>query len=111
MSTSVTKYGSEASNLDSIVVCRKSTPSHAVVDVEAAAASAYDSLAILAKNGIRVGAGDVRSVIRGRVLSIYTYAPGITNLDELATKADELAQFYIDLHIADSKRREPRGSD
>jgi adenine-specific DNA methylase len=101
MATSVTKHGAEASNLDSIIVCRKKgVPSNKVAQgPEEAAATGYRRLSQLHEAGIKVGAGDVRSVIRGCVLSSFTYAPGLLNLDQLATEADALAQSYVEQHV------------
>jgi adenine-specific DNA methylase len=92
MSTSSTKHGKEPSNLDSIVVCRKarevSSPSTPVVK---AAAEAERKLAVLREAGVKVGAGDVRSVVRGHVLATYTARPADVDLDQLVARADELA--------------------
>ncbi|QFZ18553.1 SAM-dependent methyltransferase [Saccharothrix syringae] len=105
MSTSVTKYGAEASNLDSVVVCRKSSQVSRKRDAESEAATGYERIVLLRKAGIKVGAGDVRSVIRGRVLSVYTHDPSAFDLEELARQADALAQVYVDRHLAEIKKK------
>jgi hypothetical protein len=97
MSTSITKYGAEPSNLDSIVVCRK----HAADGLEplaspgTAAKIGEQRLAELCADGTSVGAGDIRSVIRGHVLACYTANPGDLDISELALVADELAAHSI----------------
>lgn len=100
MSTSSTKHGREPSNLDSIVVCRKatevSTPSTSVIE---AADEAQLKLALLREAGLKVGAGDVRSAVRGHVLATYTTAPASINLDQLVTQADELAAAAVARHL------------
>ena len=81
MSTSSTKHGREPSNLDSIVVCRKaaevSAPGTSTLE---AAAEAERKLAVLREAGVKVGAGDVRSVVRGHVLATYTAMPANAGL-------------------------------
>lgn len=74
MNTSVVKAGAkEPSNLDSIVVCRRKQDGIRIVDftendiVEQCA----DRLLDLKKNKIPVGAGDIRSVVRGSLLSYH----------------------------------------
>jgi adenine-specific DNA methylase len=104
MSTSVTKYGTEASNLDSVVVCRKrdSLPGGQPIPTsEDAAAEGYAKLADLHASGIKVGAGDVRSVIRGNVLAMYTQSPKLRDIESLAAEADQLAQLYVDKILAE----------
>jgi putative DNA methylase len=41
--------------------------------------------------GVDVGAGDIRSVIRGYVLATYTADPEALDVQSLATIADDLA--------------------
>lgn len=92
MSTSVTKSGSEPSNLDAIVVCRKRA--HALsrlTEPSAAAEAAEARLSELHSSGVSVGAGDVSSAIRGHVLSIYTNDPANVDLAALADLADAYA--------------------
>jgi putative DNA methylase len=98
MSTSATKYGREPSNLDAIVVCRKlATVSGDAPDRDAtsACASAMGRLAALRDEGIPVGAGDIRSVIRGNVLATYT-ADASLDMVALVELADELATEAVD---------------
>jgi adenine-specific DNA methylase len=96
MSTSSTKHGREPSNLDSIVVCRKA---HEVPEFKAsaveAAVEAERKLSALREAGIKIGAGDVRSVVRGHVLATYTAAPATTDLAHLAIQADDLAAAAV----------------
>jgi adenine-specific DNA methylase len=96
MSTSSTKNGKEPSNLDSIVVCRKaaevSAPGASVVE---AAVEAERKLLVLREAGIRVGAGDIRSVVRGHVLATYTAPPANVDLDQLVAQADQLAAAAV----------------
>lgn len=102
MSTSTTKYGCEPSNLDAIVVCRKlanvsdGAPDRDVVSV---CAVAMGRLAALRDEGIKVGAGDIRSVIRGCVLAMYT-ADASLDVGALAKLADELAAEAVDQCLA-----------
>lgn len=91
MATSVTKGGMEPSNLDAVVVCRKRArvAANSRADPRAAAEVGERRLAALRSAGVDVGAGDVRSVIRGHVLATYT--ANRQALQPLATLADELA--------------------
>lgn len=98
MSTSVTKGGTEPSNLDAVVVCRKRA-NHAVsplTDPRAAAVVGEQRLAELRSAGVDVGVGDIRSVIRGHVLATHTANPDNTDFKALATLADDLATERID---------------
>ena len=96
MSTSSTKHGREPSNLDSIVVCRKAAEVAAGDStVMEAAMQAERKLTELSDAGITVGAGDVRSVVRGHVLATYTAAPNDVDLDQLVVRADELATAAV----------------
>jgi adenine-specific DNA methylase len=99
MSTSSTKHGKEPSNLDSIIVCRKMATSKydttSVESVEAAEAK----LADLSRSGVSVGAGDVRSVVRGHVLAAYTRSPSDSSLGLLVEEADALAAAAVERHI------------
>jgi adenine-specific DNA methylase len=93
MSTSTTKYGKEPSNLDAIVICRKSSTIRdpPLDDPHYAAALGERRLAGLRSAGIQVGVGDVRSVIRGHVLATYTSHPEPTALGALVALADDLS--------------------
>jgi len=98
MTTSVTKGGVEPSNLDAIVVCRKQ-PSAAPcsrLDPRMAAEVGEGRLAELRSARVDVGAGDIRSVIRGHVLATYTVDPAALDLTALAVLADELAAERVE---------------
>ena len=93
MATSVTKGGMEPSNLDAVVVCRKraSAVSNSMTDPGAAAEVGERRLTALQSAGVDVGAGDIRSVIRGHVLATYTANRDSLDVQSLAALADELA--------------------
>lgn len=93
MSTSVTKGGIEPSNLDAVVVCRRSDNAArgALIDPETAAQVGERRLVEIRSAGVEVGVGDIRSVIRGHVLATYTAAPRHSDLTALAILADQLA--------------------
>lgn len=93
MSTSVTKGGVEPSNLDAVVVCRKRTnvAQRKFSDPMRAADVAEHRLSILQSSGVDVGAGDIRSVVRGHVLATYTEDPARFDIRSLAEIADTLA--------------------
>lgn len=98
MITSVTKGGAEPSNLDAIVVCRKRATvadSAAFTDPHAAADEGEARLSELRASGVSVGAGDIRSVIRGYVLATYTTKPESQDIHKVAKLADELASAKI----------------
>ncbi|WP_160147203.1 DNA methyltransferase [Thermomonospora echinospora] len=98
MTTSVTKGGVEPSNLDAVVVCRKRatvTGGAVFTDPYAAANEGETRLSELMASGVSVGAGDIRSVIRGYVLATYTTDPQRQDIDEIAQLADELATERI----------------
>ncbi|MFH9247079.1 DNA methyltransferase [Streptomyces lydicus] len=101
MSTSVTKGGKEPSNLDSIVVCRKRSDvdQHVPQMPDDAAEDGIRLLEHLRDEGMLVGAGDVRSVIRGRVLAVFTQTPEV-DLEQLARDADELADRMVKRFLA-----------
>ncbi len=97
MTTSVVKAGArEPSNLDSVVVCRRiadgaTNPSLASDD---ALVAARDELTRLQDAGVEVGAGDIRSVVRGSLLAYFASAG--RDLDDLvATVVDDLAAEAI----------------
>lgn len=97
MTTSVVKAGArEPSNLDSVVVCRRIADGAANPNrsVEEALATATKELTGLRDAGIDVGAGDVRSVVRGSLLAYF--ASTGTDLDEaVAVRVDSLATESI----------------
>ena len=97
MSVSVTKVGAEPSNLDAVVVCRRrdSTATSAFNDPQTAAELGDRRLARLRSAGVDVGAGDVRSVIRGHLLATYTIDPHAADLETFATIADEYASQAV----------------
>lgn len=97
MSTSITKAGvKEPSSLDSVVVCRprgKTTESASSPDQ--ACTTVKTRLQNLIDSGVRVGAGDIRSVTRGSVLGLLTM-PGCTySATNLSEAADRLATNLI----------------
>jgi len=77
MTSSVTKASAnEPSNLDSVVVCRKEEVSDAIaVSLDDVYEKAKSLLSKLIDQGVNVGAGDVRSVIRGSLLSFLVFEP------------------------------------
>lgn len=103
MATSVTKGGVEPSNLDSVIICRRVLCGFDRVsrNPRQAAEIAEGRLLALRRSGVTVGAGDVRSVIRGQVLAIYTAEPEACDLDSLASAADELVAESITRVLAD----------
>jgi putative DNA methylase len=94
MTTSVTKNGVEPSNLDAVIVCRNRA-NHTTLETQndphAAAEAGERRLTALIAAGVEVGAGDIRSVIRGHVLATYTANPEAVDIQELAALADALA--------------------
>jgi len=94
MATSVTKNGVEPSNLDAVIVCRNRagvTTLGSLSDPHVAADTGELRLAALIAAGVEVGAGDIRSVIRGHVLATYTASPAVADIQALASLADALA--------------------
>jgi adenine-specific DNA methylase len=94
MTTSVTKNGIEPSNLDAVIVCRKRADvasAMSLTDPVTAARTGELRLCALMSAGVDVGAGDIRSVIRGQVLATYTADPQAVDLESCASLADELA--------------------
>lgn len=94
MATSVVKSGAkEPSNLDSVVVCRKSplTSENWPDNYQEALDRAIVRLTDLVNAGISVGSGDVRSVVRGTLLS-YFGSPGSTLSQEQIELADEVSE-------------------
>jgi adenine-specific DNA methylase len=106
MTTSVTKGGIEPSNLDSVIVCRKHANAASVLltDPTAAARLGERRLAALQSAGVSVGAGDIRSVIRGHVLATYTTNRRVMDIQTLAVLADELAQQGVTRLIASPEK-------
>ena len=80
-------------NLDAVIVCRKRSVngSSSQTDPIEAAEVGDRRLMTLKAAGVEVGAGDIRSVIRGHVLATYTENPNKIDVDSLAILADELA--------------------
>ena len=75
-------------------MCRKRTSiveTRSLTDAAAAAQAAERRLSALIAAGVAVGAGDIRSVIRGQVLATYTADPQAVDLESCALEADELA--------------------
>ena len=92
MSTSIVKGGSrEPSNLDSIVICRRSAdnPSLKMKSIQQARDAAVESLIKLRDEGLDVGIGDIRSVARGAMLA-YLASSGAdpeAHLEDIETMA------------------------
>jgi putative DNA methylase len=93
MTTSVTKGGIEPSNLDAVVVCRKRATAmrSSLTEPHAAAEAGERRLSALQSEGVKVGDGDIRSVVRGHVLATHTVNPEVVDVRSLAALADELA--------------------
>lgn len=97
MTTSIVKAGArEPSNLDSVVVCRRAVDGSTNLNrsIEEALATAQKELAALLTAGIDVGAGDIRSVVRGSLLA-YHASVGTSLDDAITTQADDLATRTI----------------
>lgn len=97
MATSVVKAGArEPSNLDSVVVCRKAAWRGTVhASLEDAYESAVANLANLLTEGVEVGAGDVRSVVRGTLLAHLAALE--LNLPDRTAEVDRLADAAISM--------------
>lgn len=94
MSTSVVKSGSrEPSNLDSVVVCRKAPWPIPHTSLEDAYHAALTSLQHLQQEGVDVGAGDVRSVVRGTLLGYLSLT--VDDLETRCLEVDEWADQAI----------------
>lgn len=108
MTTSVTKNGAEPSNLDSILVCRTrlTDGTNPLTSPATAAKIAEQRLVDLLAQGTTVGAGDIKSVVRGHVLACYTANPDGLDLHELALLADELAADTVARVLTASATRE-----
>ncbi|MDG4751287.1 DNA methyltransferase [Micromonospora sp. WMMD718] len=97
MTTSIVKAGArEPSNLDSVVVCRRAVDgaTNPNRSIEEALATAQKELAALRDAGVDVGAGDVRSVVRGSLLA-YFASVGTSLDDAVTTQVDDLATGAI----------------
>ncbi|WP_406287630.1 DNA methyltransferase [Streptomyces sp. NBC_00209] len=98
MTTSVVKAGArEPSNLDSVVVCRRAVDGAANphASVEEALTTALRELTDLRDAQVDVGAGDVRSVVRGALLA-YLASTGVDLDDSVAAQVDSLATESIE---------------
>ncbi len=107
MTTSIVKAGArEPSNLDSIVVCRRLADGAAspYTSVDDATDGALTALRALVEAGIDVGAGDVRSVVRGSVLAYL--ASTEADLADHIELVDRLAESAI-VSINRGSAREP----
>lgn len=99
MSVAAPKHGArEPSTLDTIVVCRKRGGVVATMgdSPHAAADLARERLAAIADGGVSFGSADVRSVVRGSVLSLLTRADLHFELGELLAAADDLAEALVE---------------
>ncbi|ARF75132.1 SAM-dependent methyltransferase [Kitasatospora albolonga] len=97
MTTSVVKAGSrEPSNLDSVVVCRRAvdgaTNPHS--SAEEALAAVIRELTDLRDAQVDIGAGDIRSVVRGALLA-YLASTGVDLDDSATAQVDFLATESI----------------
>ncbi|EPH40362.1 hypothetical protein STRAU_6625 [Streptomyces aurantiacus JA 4570] len=111
MTTSVVKAGArEPSNLDSVVVCRRvvdgATNPHS--SVEEALATATKELTDLLDAHIDVGAGDVRSVVRGALLA-HLASTGADLDESVATLVDSLATESIETLLGSGSDRDRDG--
>jgi putative DNA methylase len=107
MTTSIVKAGvREPSNLDSVVVCRRvgDGATNPNLSVEDAVASATKELTSLRDAGIDIGAGDVRSVVRGSLLA-YLASTGVDLDESVATQVDSLAGESIAALVPTTYRR------
>lgn len=97
MTTSVVKSGvREPSNLDSIVVCRRRVDGavNPNCSLDQALETAQKELTTLVEAGVEVGAGDVRSVVRGSLLA-YLAASGIALDSDTEVDVDARASESI----------------
>lgn len=108
MSVAAPKHGArEPSTLDTIVVCRKQGGAVATMGdaPHAAAERARERLTAIAEGGVQFGSADVRSVVRGSVLSLLTRADLRFELGELVGAAEDLAEDLVGVFAV--RRREP----
>jgi adenine-specific DNA methylase len=102
MTTSIVKTGArEPSNLDSVVVCRRAADgaTNPNGSLDEALAAAHKELSALLEAGVDVGAGDVRSVVRGTLLA-YLSSAGIGLNAAVTAQVDALASETISSLIA-----------
>ena len=99
MSTSSTKNGSkEPNDLDSFVICRKrdwigQQDELRPLSIKNATDLAEQRLRSLSENGIRVGIGDVRSIVTGSVMVLATWRDFQDQANELMCQAERLASL------------------
>jgi putative DNA methylase len=95
MTTSVTKSGAkEPSNLDSVVVCRKAAQTTgAAPSLSNEYERSYALLSGLIAEGVDVGAGDIRSVMRGSLLAALSFESD--DLESQAAMVDSMADEAI----------------
>lgn len=108
MSTSIVKSASaEPSNLDSVVVCRRACDGAANPhwSSDEAQDTAVARLRNLTDHGITVGAGDIRSVIRGSMLG-YLSSTGAEITDEVLAAVDARADTVIGQFADDEQTAE-----
>jgi putative DNA methylase len=111
MSVAAPKHGArEPSTLDTIVVCRKRGGVRVTMgDTPCAAAErARERLAAIADGGVRFGSADVRSVVRGSVLSLLTRADLQLEAGELVDAAEILAEELVGVFAAQEGERGTR---
>lgn len=107
MATSIVKSGArEPSNLDSVVVCRRSAdeaknPNRSFEEV---LATAQKALSELREAQIDVGTGDVRSVVRGSLLAYLASTGAVLDAAAVLT-VDELATQTISTLLGNHKSR------
>lgn len=100
MSVAAPKHGArEPSTLDTIVICRKRCGVTATMGdaPRAAAELARQRLAAIAEGGVQFGSADVRSVVRGSVLSLLTRADLQFEPGDLMAAANGLAEELVDV--------------
>ena len=99
MSVAAPKKGAkEPSTLDTVVVCRHrgSQPAELADPTPAAMGQeAVDKLRALAEHGVKFGTGDIRSVVRGTVLSLLTRPEGSFDPALLVKEASVVAEWAI----------------
>jgi adenine-specific DNA methylase len=99
MSTSIVKaQAREPSNLDSVVVCRKRDHAPTPPSIDAVFERAVADLRRLVIAGVDVGAGDVRSVVRGTLVAYM--AAEVADLSTVTARVDEWADRAIEEVLA-----------